>query len=194
MSPLRGARQCPSFPFRLGNFHLTLTKSQVLRAQYTDLDMQITKQLLLLLSELIRHDLLLIRKQAMPLGGCPVYPHLKLSSAPSYNIVQAPSVREETLPTSIKEKETYWLKKAVSPLHHKDYKKNNLMGIWRVIGSTRLHNLAARSILVFNSTPSGNKLVGIHNRMGMKFASKLIGTTVVKPQLFKLIKGVLSVA
>eukprot|EP00983_Pelagomonas_calceolata_P061972 1147076-Pelagomonas_calceolata.AAC.1 len=27
------------------------------------------------------------------------------------------------------------------------------MGIWRVIGSTRLDNLAARSILVFNSTP-----------------------------------------
>eukprot|EP00983_Pelagomonas_calceolata_P007317 238682-Pelagomonas_calceolata.AAC.1 len=45
------------------------------------------------------------------------------------------------------------------------------MGIWRVIGSAQLHNLAARSILVLNSTPSGNELVGIHDRMGMKFAS-----------------------
>eukprot|EP00967_Tisochrysis_lutea_P106126 scaffold162378_cov19-Tisochrysis_lutea.AAC.2 len=36
------------------------------------------------------------------------------------------------------------------------------MGIWRVIGSARLHNLAAKSILVFNSTPCGNELVGIH--------------------------------
>eukprot|EP00983_Pelagomonas_calceolata_P016699 525774-Pelagomonas_calceolata.AAC.1 len=49
------------------------------------------------------------------------------------------------------------------------------MGIWRVVGSTRLHNLAARSILVFNSSFGGNKLVGIHDRMGMKFASEFIG-------------------
>eukprot|EP00983_Pelagomonas_calceolata_P078653 1154329-Pelagomonas_calceolata.AAC.1 len=54
------------------------------------------------------------------------------------------------------------------------------MVIRRVIGSTRLHNLAARNNLVFNCTPSGNKLVGIHNRMGMKFASKFIGALVVK--------------
>eukprot|EP00983_Pelagomonas_calceolata_P009896 320251-Pelagomonas_calceolata.AAC.1 len=60
------------------------------------------------------------------------------------------------------------------------------MGIWRVIGSTRLHDLAARSNLVFNSTPSGNKLVGMHDRMGIKFASKFIGALVVKSQLFKL--------
>eukprot|EP00983_Pelagomonas_calceolata_P057857 1145246-Pelagomonas_calceolata.AAC.5 len=60
------------------------------------------------------------------------------------------------------------------------------MGIWRVIGSARLHNLATRSILVFNSTPSGNKLVGTQNRMGMKFASKFSGALVVKSQLFKL--------
>eukprot|EP00983_Pelagomonas_calceolata_P038838 1136940-Pelagomonas_calceolata.AAC.1 len=68
------------------------------------------------------------------------------------------------------------------------------MGIWRVTGSTRLHNLAARSNLVFNSTPSGNKLVGIHNRMGMKFASKFIGALVGKFQRLKLVKGVLSVS
>eukprot|EP00983_Pelagomonas_calceolata_P072705 1151834-Pelagomonas_calceolata.AAC.1 len=61
--------------------------------------------------------------------------------------------------------------------------------------------------------PNGNKLVGIHNRMGMKFASKFNGTSldkpveqlsgntkafnqtwpkkVVKPQLFRLAKGML---
>eukprot|EP00983_Pelagomonas_calceolata_P029124 913369-Pelagomonas_calceolata.AAC.1 len=32
-----------------------------------------------------------------------------------------------------------------------------LMGIWRVTGSTRLHNLALTSFLVFNSTPSGRR-------------------------------------
>eukprot|EP00983_Pelagomonas_calceolata_P041348 1138028-Pelagomonas_calceolata.AAC.1 len=58
-----------------------------------------------------------------------------------------------------------------------------LMGIWRVTGSARLHNLAHAN---------GNKLVGTHNRMGMKFASKFIG--VVKSQLSKLVKGVLSVS
>eukprot|EP00983_Pelagomonas_calceolata_P072963 1151955-Pelagomonas_calceolata.AAC.1 len=67
------------------------------------------------------------------------------------------------------------------------------MGIWRVTGSTRLHNLAVTNIFVFNSMPSGNKLVGIHNRMGIKFASKFIGALVVKSQLFKLVKGMLSV-
>eukprot|EP00983_Pelagomonas_calceolata_P118921 1160550-Pelagomonas_calceolata.AAC.2 len=49
------------------------------------------------------------------------------------------------------------------------------MGLWRVIGSTRLHNMPVRSIIAFNSTPSGNKLADIHNRMGMKFANKCIG-------------------
>eukprot|EP00983_Pelagomonas_calceolata_P028884 905634-Pelagomonas_calceolata.AAC.1 len=55
------------------------------------------------------------------------------------------------------------------------------MGIWRVTGSTRLHNQAARSILAFNSTPNNNKLVGIRNIMGMRFASKLNGTLVISP-------------
>eukprot|EP00983_Pelagomonas_calceolata_P122321 1160896-Pelagomonas_calceolata.AAC.3 len=50
-----------------------------------------------------------------------------------------------------------------------------------------------RSIIVFNSTPSGNKLVGINNRMGMKFASKFNGMLVVQSQSFKLIKGMLNV-
>eukprot|EP00983_Pelagomonas_calceolata_P073264 1152063-Pelagomonas_calceolata.AAC.2 len=65
------------------------------------------------------------------------------------------------------------------------------MGIRRVIGSTQLHNLAAISILIFHS---GNKLVGMHKRMGMKFASKFIATLAVNSQLFKLVEDVLSVA
>eukprot|EP00983_Pelagomonas_calceolata_P061846 1147001-Pelagomonas_calceolata.AAC.1 len=69
-----------------------------------------------------------------------------------------------------------------------------LIGIWRVTGSTWLHDLAVTSTFVFNSTPRGNKLVGIHNRMGTEFASKFIGALMVKSQLFKLVKGVLSVA
>eukprot|EP00983_Pelagomonas_calceolata_P083942 1156261-Pelagomonas_calceolata.AAC.2 len=36
---------------------------------------------------------------------------------------------EEALPTSIKEKETHWLRRAVSPLHHQDGSKI-LVGIW----------------------------------------------------------------
>eukprot|EP00983_Pelagomonas_calceolata_P047384 1140620-Pelagomonas_calceolata.AAC.13 len=54
------------------------------------------------------------------------------------------------------------------------------MGIWKVTGSNRLQGLAARRIIVFNSTPSGNKLVGIHNRMVIKFVSKSNCTLVVK--------------
>eukprot|EP00983_Pelagomonas_calceolata_P047845 1140817-Pelagomonas_calceolata.AAC.1 len=68
------------------------------------------------------------------------------------------------------------------------------MGFWRVVGSTRLHNLAAISITVCNGTPSGNKLVGIHNIMGMKFVSKFIGAFVVQSKLFKLVQGMISTA
>eukprot|EP00983_Pelagomonas_calceolata_P028816 902775-Pelagomonas_calceolata.AAC.1 len=50
------------------------------------------------------------------------------------------------------------------------------MGIWRVSGSTRLQNLAVISMVVFKSTPSGYKLVGIQNRMGTKLASQFNGT------------------
>eukprot|EP00983_Pelagomonas_calceolata_P020310 641034-Pelagomonas_calceolata.AAC.1 len=64
------------------------------------------------------------------------------------------------------------------------------MGIWRVCGSTRFQNLAVRSMIVLNSMPSGNKLVGVHNRVGMKLASKFIGALMVKSKLFELIKGV----
>eukprot|EP00983_Pelagomonas_calceolata_P035315 1104423-Pelagomonas_calceolata.AAC.1 len=61
------------------------------------------------------------------------------------------------------------------------------MGIWRVTGSTRLQNLAVRSI-TFHSTSSGNKLVGILNRMGMEFLSKLMGPLMVQSKLFKLVQ------
>eukprot|EP00983_Pelagomonas_calceolata_P096207 1158101-Pelagomonas_calceolata.AAC.15 len=49
------------------------------------------------------------------------------------------------------------------------------MGIWRVIGSSQLHNLAARSTLVFNSTPSGNKLACISSyklQWGLAFSQR----------------------
>eukprot|EP00983_Pelagomonas_calceolata_P129691 1161626-Pelagomonas_calceolata.AAC.5 len=68
------------------------------------------------------------------------------------------------------EKETHWLRRALSPLHHKATEQEVLMGIWRVTGGTRLQNLASRSTVVCSSMP-GNKLVGIRNRMGMKFVS-----------------------
>eukprot|EP00983_Pelagomonas_calceolata_P032917 1030918-Pelagomonas_calceolata.AAC.2 len=51
------------------------------------------------------------------------------------------------------------------------------MGIWRGTGSTRLQNLAMRSFDVCKSTSSRNKPVGAHNRMGMDFASKFVGTS-----------------
>eukprot|EP00983_Pelagomonas_calceolata_P039226 1137083-Pelagomonas_calceolata.AAC.1 len=100
---------------------------------------------------------------------------------------------EETPPTSLKEKERHWLRRAVSPLNHKATKQKVLMGIWRVSGSSWPQNLAVGSGIAFNSTPSGNKLVGIHNRMGMEYTSKFNGTLVVKSQLFKLVKVMLNV-
>eukprot|EP00983_Pelagomonas_calceolata_P066267 1148942-Pelagomonas_calceolata.AAC.1 len=47
------------------------------------------------------------------------------------------------------------------------------MGVWRVSGSTLLQNLAVKSF-VLNSTLSGNKFMGILNRMGMQIASKVL--------------------
>eukprot|EP00983_Pelagomonas_calceolata_P012475 400182-Pelagomonas_calceolata.AAC.1 len=63
-------------------------------------------------------------------------------------------------------------RRAMSPLHHKAVEYRVLMGIW--------------------STPSGNKLVAVHNRMGMKLASKFNATT-VKSKLFVLVKGVFNI-
>eukprot|EP00983_Pelagomonas_calceolata_P134886 1162102-Pelagomonas_calceolata.AAC.8 len=71
------------------------------------------------------------------------------------------------------------------------------MGIWRDIGSTRFQNLAVRNITIFHSTSgatSGNKLMGILNRMGMEFLSKFMGPFLVKSKLFKLVQGMISVA
>eukprot|EP00983_Pelagomonas_calceolata_P034420 1078910-Pelagomonas_calceolata.AAC.2 len=64
------------------------------------------------------------------------------------------------------------------------------MGIWRVSGSARLKNLAMRSIHVFNSTLSGNKLVDVHGSMGMKLARSFNGILLVKSKSFELITGV----
>eukprot|EP00983_Pelagomonas_calceolata_P030348 952428-Pelagomonas_calceolata.AAC.1 len=86
----------------------------------------------------------------------------------------------------------HWFKRVVSPLHRKATKQKMLIGIWRVTGSW-LQNLTVRNIFDFNSTPSGNKLVGVHNRVGMKFASRFNGTLVVKTQMFELVEGMLSV-
>eukprot|EP00983_Pelagomonas_calceolata_P013725 440020-Pelagomonas_calceolata.AAC.1 len=62
------------------------------------------------------------------------------------------------------------------------------MGIWRVTGSTPLQNLAVRSITIFHSTSSGNKLMGILNRVGMEFLSKFIGPLMVQSELFNLVQ------
>eukprot|EP00983_Pelagomonas_calceolata_P014026 449207-Pelagomonas_calceolata.AAC.4 len=70
--------------------------------------------------------------------------------------------------------------RTVSPFYHEATKQKVLMGIWRVTRSTWPKNLAVKSYIVSNSTPSGNKLVGIHKRMGMKSVSKVNGTLVVK--------------
>eukprot|EP00983_Pelagomonas_calceolata_P057855 1145246-Pelagomonas_calceolata.AAC.3 len=58
------------------------------------------------------------------------------------------------LPTSIQEKETHWLKRALSPIHTKQ-EQEGLVGILRIAGSTQLQNLVARSCPVFSCAPSG---------------------------------------
>eukprot|EP00983_Pelagomonas_calceolata_P059504 1145946-Pelagomonas_calceolata.AAC.4 len=60
------------------------------------------------------------------------------------------------------------------------------MGIWRVTGSTRLQNLAVRSITIFHSTSCGNKLISILNRMGMKLLSKFIGPLIVQSSAYHI--------
>eukprot|EP00983_Pelagomonas_calceolata_P039577 1137228-Pelagomonas_calceolata.AAC.5 len=77
----------------------------------------------------------------------------------------------------MKEKETHWLRRAVSPLHHEatnfetENANGNLEEYWK-------HPAPE---------PGGEK-------MGMKLASKFQGTLLVKSQLFKLFQGILSVA
>eukprot|EP00983_Pelagomonas_calceolata_P055992 1144403-Pelagomonas_calceolata.AAC.3 len=53
----------------------------------------------------------------------------------------------ETLPTSINEKETHWLRRAVTSLHHHDEAKKQkvVLGIWGFTRSTRLQSLAVRN-------------------------------------------------
>eukprot|EP00983_Pelagomonas_calceolata_P015821 501538-Pelagomonas_calceolata.AAC.1 len=57
---------------------------------------------------------------------------------------------EHTLPTSIKEKEAHWLKRAGSPFHHKGKEQKGLVGIWKVTGKVcrQLQKMATRSILL----------------------------------------------
>eukprot|EP00983_Pelagomonas_calceolata_P026532 832880-Pelagomonas_calceolata.AAC.1 len=62
------------------------------------------------------------------------------------------------------------------------------MGICRVTGSTRIQNLALRSI-IFHSTSCGNKPMGLLNRMGMEFLSNFMGPLMVQSKLFKLVQG-----
>eukprot|EP00983_Pelagomonas_calceolata_P097060 1158204-Pelagomonas_calceolata.AAC.2 len=56
-----------------------------------------------------------------------------------------------------KEEKTHWLKRAVSPLHHTAKEPERLVRIWRVTGSTRLQNLAAISISIFEDVLNGNQ-------------------------------------
>eukprot|EP00983_Pelagomonas_calceolata_P054202 1143614-Pelagomonas_calceolata.AAC.2 len=52
---------------------------------------------------------------------------------------------------------SWWDSLAMSPLLHKATKQEVLMWNWRVTESTQLQNLAVRSIVVFDSSPSGNR-------------------------------------
>eukprot|EP00983_Pelagomonas_calceolata_P038733 1136898-Pelagomonas_calceolata.AAC.2 len=82
-------------------------------------------------------------------------------------------VGREFLPTSIKGKETRWLRRAVSLLHHKFKDRKGYCG---PRGASR-----------------GNKLVGIPNWMSMKLLSKLSGTLVIQSKLYELLQGMFSV-
>eukprot|EP00983_Pelagomonas_calceolata_P009335 302227-Pelagomonas_calceolata.AAC.1 len=93
--------------------------------------------------------------------------------------VETPSWAEGNLPTSIKEKETHWLKRDVNPLHRKAGTKRG-SGVWRVAGSTRLWNLAVSIILVFNSTPGGYKYVGVLYRRCIEFTCKPTSSLVIE--------------
>ena len=99
----------------------------------------------------------------------------------------------ETPPTSIKEKETHWLRRAVSLPTTRTEGKRNLMQIRWVPRGTRPWDLAVGSIIVCESTSSGHKFVGVNSRMGIQTTGKFSGTLVVTTQLFELIKGVLYV-
>ena len=63
----------------------------------------------------------------------------------------------EAPPTSIKE--THWLPRAMSLLHHDERRKKRLMGVRGVARGTRPWNLAVGSNIVFNSTSAFNLTV-----------------------------------
>eukprot|EP00983_Pelagomonas_calceolata_P055767 1144281-Pelagomonas_calceolata.AAC.1 len=62
------------------------------------------------------------------------------------------------------------------PLHGsplpQGYDLKVLICVWRLTGSIRLQDLAVGSIFIFSSTLSGDKLVSILNRVGMKLTGK----------------------
>eukprot|EP00983_Pelagomonas_calceolata_P054230 1143623-Pelagomonas_calceolata.AAC.2 len=93
---------------------------------------------------------------------------MNAKTSPVFDAVAAPFIKyaEKRVPAVNGKGDTLAQKSRESP-PPRSYKKKTLMGIWRVIGSTQLHNQAARSILVFNSASSGNKLVGIHESCNM---------------------------
>eukprot|EP00983_Pelagomonas_calceolata_P082482 1155944-Pelagomonas_calceolata.AAC.2 len=68
----------------------------------------------------------------------------------------------ENFPTSIKEKETHWLLRSMSPLHHKGLKQKVLTEVKMVSGSTRLQNLVVRSVFVLIGTPCCKRQVRGH--------------------------------
>eukprot|EP00983_Pelagomonas_calceolata_P079673 1154789-Pelagomonas_calceolata.AAC.1 len=83
---------------------------------------------------------------------------------------------EETLSTSIEEKETNWLRRALSPLHHKATEKEMLVGTWRVTGSIHLQNLSSLT-RVHTDTASqyaSQSRVLVNEMSGQEKASHLI--------------------
>eukprot|EP00983_Pelagomonas_calceolata_P096021 1158083-Pelagomonas_calceolata.AAC.2 len=102
------------------------------------------------------------------------------SAGPSYSTC----FQEENLPALIKEKETHQLKRAMSPTLPQSssrgpgvpsttkQEQQGLVGIWRFAGSTRLQNLAVRSVLIFDCVPqgSGKKVCRhtLHNMHGVQ--------------------------
>eukprot|EP00983_Pelagomonas_calceolata_P005023 164180-Pelagomonas_calceolata.AAC.4 len=64
----------------------------------------------------------------------------------------------------ILEKETHWIRKAVSPLHHKATDLRVLMGIGRVPGSTGHHKIVYARRAENESTPHSQVLEQIDSR------------------------------
>eukprot|EP00983_Pelagomonas_calceolata_P117520 1160423-Pelagomonas_calceolata.AAC.5 len=92
---------------------------------------------------------------------------------------------EETLPTSIKEKEGHRLKRAEKPLHHTAGTKR-ASGTWRVAGSTWLQNLAARSILCY-ACLVGTSVWAFFTECAWSLLASLLARWWSRPKLFQLV-------